>query len=547
MPTNLPAQYIVVGTLYTLDEDKPRAEAMAVDNGTILAVGSVEDARTALPHAPVIRHEAGVVLPGLVDAHNHHAVAGEEDLFRLAFPATASTEEIIAAVAGAVGGVEDGGWIVGGNWGSSLVDELSQTAFLTRIDEITGDVPVLLTDDSHHNKWANTAAMRLAGILDADADAKYPRQIVRDADGNPSGQLLENAGSAVEQVRLVSGRPDAEYYARCSERGIEMLAEYGVVAFQDAAASLENLEGLRKLDDEGRLKAWAVSSMLITDNIFGNEFVGEALIERGPDFASKHHRPTWTKIFLDGVPPSHTSAFLEPYVSEDGHEDFGTTLMPLDELTGWLRIADAHGVGVKIHATGDGSVHEVLDAVETVRAEGATVPVQIAHGQFITAADRPRMVSLGVIEEISPYIWFPGVIADAVGEVLAPEVMAGFQPNRTLLDLGVSVVVGSDWPVSESPNPWQAIEGLVTRQDPTGVFSGTLVPEEAITVEEAIRAVTSHAADAIGVGDVTGRLRAGQSADFIFVDQDPYQVPADQLASTRVVRTHFAGEVVYEA
>ncbi|WP_394162045.1 amidohydrolase [Galactobacter valiniphilus] len=546
MSSTLSPTYIVTGTIHTMDEEVPTAEAIGVKDGLIAAVGTLDQVRAELGgEAPVVEHSSAI-LPGLLDAHNHHAEAGKEDLFQLSFPATATVEQIIEAVAEYATTLPEGEWLVGGLWGSNLGAELATGEPLKALDAVTGDRPVLLTDDSHHNKWANTAAMRAAGILEMTEDP-HGGQIIRDANGAPSGLLYEAAAAIVEQHRITTVTLDDEFHARCSERGIEMLAEHGIVAFQDAAAGLHTLKGLAKLDDEDRLKAWVVSSSLINDNIFGNEVIGEELLGQAAQYARAHHRPTWSKIFLDGVPPSRNAAFLTPYVADDehGHDHLGATLLDFSELAGWLRSAQKHQIGIKIHCTGNAAVRLVLDAVADARAEGIEVPVHIAHGQFVEPEDRPRLAELGVVAEISPFLWFPGVIANALDAVLPEEVFAGIHPNRSLLDAGAHLAVGSDWPVSESPNPWHAVAGLVTRQDPSGQFPGTLFPEQAITREEAIAAVTSRSADAIGLGDVTGRLRVGNSADFVFLDRDPFEVPVEELAHTRAVATFFGGEQVF--
>lgn len=539
--------FVVRGVIHTLCEEQPDAQAFAVAGGRVIAVGSLEQARAAAgPDAAVLDYGDAAILPGLIDAHNHHAVAGDEDLFQLSFPATATIDQIVQAVADHQASLPDGEWVVGGLWGSDLVAQLSTSGPLAALDAVTGERPVILTDDSHHNKWANSAALRLSGILARTGDPAGGK-ILRDADGAPTGLLLESAGAIVEQHRLSTLRRDDEYHARCSERGIEMLAEHGIVAFQDAAASIDTLAALKKLDDEGRLKAWAVSSMLINDTIFGNEQVGEALLPLGPQYATAHHRPTWSKIFLDGVPPTRTGAFLEPYRPDDEHgaDHRGSTTMSPDELEGWLRTAADLGIGIKIHCTGDAAVRLVLDTVTRVRADGVGAPVQIAHGQFVHSDDLARFGPLGVVAEISPFLWYPGVIPQAIHDCLPDHLADHMQPNRSLLDAGATVVVGSDWPVSETPNPWHAVFGLVTRSDPTGRFPGTLWSEQAISREEAIRCVTSASADAMGLGDVTGRIRAGNSADFVVLDRDPFHVDVEALAGTRAVETWFAGTQVY--
>lgn len=539
--------FVVRGVIHTLTEDQPDARAFAVVGGRVAAVGSVDEARAAAGEdAPVLDYGDAAILPGLLDAHNHHAIAGDEDLFQLSFPVTATIDEIVRAVAAHESSLPEGAWVVGGLWGSDLVGTLSTGAPLAALDAVSGGRPVLLTDDSHHNKWANSAAMRLAGIFELSEDPEGGK-VVRDASGAPTGLLLESAGAILEQYRLSTVTLDAEYHARCSERGIEMLAEHGIVAFQDAAASVDTLAALKKLDDEGRLKAWAVSSMLINDTIFGNELVGADLLPMGSQFATERHRPTWSKIFLDGVPPTRTGAFLEPYRPdpEHGADHRGSTTMSSDELESWLRTAAGLDIGIKIHCTGDAAVRTVLDAVAQVRDEGLSVPVQIAHGQFVHPDDLARFAGLDVVAEISPFLWYPGVIPNAIHDCLPDHIAAHMQPNRSLLDAGAVVVVGSDWPVSESPNPWHAVYGLVTRADPTGRFPGTLWSEQAISRDEAIRCVTSASADAMGLGDVTGRIRVGNSADFVVLDRDPFHVSVDELADTRARETWFAGERVY--
>ena len=216
-----------------------------------------------------------------------------------------------------------------------------------------------------------------------------------------------------------------------------------------------------------------------------------------------------------------------------------------EELTDWLLRTAAAGIGAKIHCTGDGAVHHVLDAAEKVRAAGFTTPLHIAHGQFVAVEDIPRMAELNVVAEISPTLWFPGVIYEAIKIVLGPDRAEKMQPNRSILDAGGVVIGGSDWPVVPLPNPWLGIEGLVTRADPDGVFSGTLWLEQALTLDEAIAVYTTASSQAMGLGEITGSLSAGKSADFIVLNQSPWEVPPTELADTAALETWFAGECVY--
>jgi predicted amidohydrolase YtcJ len=219
--------------------------------------------------------------------------------------------------------------------------------------------------------------------------------------------------------------------------------------------------------------------------------------------------------------------------------------MPVEELTDWLLRAAQAGLGAKVHCTGDGSVRHVLDAAEKVRAAGHTTPLHIAHGQFVAEADVPRMASLQVTAEISPTLWFPGVIYEAIKSVIGPERASRMHPNRAILDAGGVVIGGSDWPVIPLPNPWLGIEGLVTRADPSGQFPGTLWVEQALTLDEAIAVYTTASSKAMGLSDITGSLEVGKAADFIVLDRNPWQIPATDLADVKVMQTWFAGEQVF--
>ncbi|UOE24879.1 amidohydrolase [Agromyces soli] len=545
-----PAELVLTGgRIWTGDPAAPWAEALAVGGGRLLAVGTDADALALAGEGTERRALDGAfVMPGLVDVHNHHALAGRTDLFELSFSSSGSVEEVLAAVREYAAGLPADAWITGGAWGSNLRTAISNDATRARLDEASGGRPVMLMEDSRHNRWANSRALELAGIT-ADSDPGEGGVIELDpVSGRPTGVLLESAGLPVEEAMARTRRLTAEQHRAASRRGVELLNSYGVTAFQDAAVSLEILEALRALDADGELDAWVVSSLTVNDQIFGYDPVGEGLVWQGEAFRTEHHRPDFVKIFLDGVPPARTGAFLEPYLPDDAHGDhfLGETTLPPEELWGWLRRTAERGLSAKIHCSGDAAVRLVLDTVARLRAEGFTeTRYQVAHGQFVAESDIPRFAELGVSADMSPFIWFPGVIPEAIATVLPAERAGRMQPNRALLDAGALIAGGSDWPVSESPNAWEGIHGLVTRADPAGVFPGTLWAEQAITLDEAMAAFTINAAEAMGLGGETGSLVAGKSADFVVLDRDPFARPAEELVRTTVAETWFAGRRVY--
>ncbi|MGL3805482.1 amidohydrolase [Paeniglutamicibacter sp. R2-26] len=536
------------GTIETMDGEGGRTHALAVKGGRVLALGdpALESAGTG---THVVDLEGACVMPGLQDVHNHHMLAGQLDLFELDASPTLDLDGFLAAVAEYSRGIPADSWVVGGSWGSGLMNELNSVDARRRLDAATEGRPALFKDDSKHNRWANTRALELAGITAGTPDPEGGR-ILRDGSGRATGVLIEAGGVIVEKTLAAMQPTTTADLARAAARGIEILHSHGITAFQDAASSLQLMQALKELDRRGELKAWVVSSMAANDFIFGTSPLGEGIIARREETRSTHHRPDFIKIFLDGVPPAGTAAFIEPYLAGAGFGDChcGGTTMPAAELESWLFSTAERGISAKIHCTGDASVRLVLDTVAKVRAAGHhAVRYHVAHGQFVHPDDVARFAALDVTADISPTLWFPGVISEAIAKVLPGDRARRMQPNRDLLDAGARIAGGSDWPVSESPNVWEGVYGLVTRADPSGRFPGTLWPEQAITLDEALRIYTVDAAEAMGQAAHTGSLEPGKSADFVVLSDDPRQVPVDRIRFITARQTWFAGELVFDA
>ncbi|KAI0401676.1 amidohydrolase family-domain-containing protein [Xylaria palmicola] len=468
------------------------------------------------------------VVPGLFDTHIHHIGGGKTLLKEVKFSSTLPLDGVLAAVdAYARNLTNSSGWVTGGNWGSLLLSEISTPEALKRLDDVSHGHPVLLSDDSHHDIWANTLALQAAGL----------------STDNATGVLIEGAANPVFAAQAAAEPDTLEDLKSYARAAWDLLHSYGVTAIQDAAVSEPQLDAMVSLDEDNGLKGWVSSCLVMSGAGINQTGYDQHARQVGRDRV----RTDFTKLVLDGVPPTQTAAFLEAYLptKEHGCDYHGVLYNTTGELVETLRLYRSQGRGTKIHCTGDWAVQVALDAFEVMRAEGSTQTYHVAHGQFVTPEDRRRMKLLEVVAEVSPFIWYPGIIPSAIATVLPADFASQIQPNRALLDLGVLVAGGSDWSVSAVPNPWEGIGGLVTRQDPTGLFPGTLWAEQAVSVEEALRIFSINGAKAARLDDVVGSIEVGKAANFIFIDRDPFSVKATDIGNTTVLQTYVAGEVVY--
>lgn len=530
------------GKIYTVIDNQPWAEAVAIQDGKFLAVGSVDEIVAVIgDNTVVVDLDGRFVMPGIVDMHLHlpNVHTGEES-GELKFSPSLSPEEIQEVLSKYLKDHPDLEWIRGEQWGTSAFPNGRMTKEL--IDEVSADRPIFLIDDTGHNGTANSKAMELAGIT-SETEVPPGGAIHIGADGAPSGYLSEGA---MGLIGTFLPRPDSDAYYRAISRATEPLTPYGITAWREANANEQILQAYRRLEDEGNFPFRITAAILIDDY---QKYVltyeeAQDLIERREEYNSKLITVNTIKWFADGTPLSRTSRLLEPYPETDS--DFGGDALFEREKQDIVRFHKA-GIQGMFHALGDGTIRTILDLIETARLESLQPDIihHLAHANLIHPDDIRRFSKLGVAAEFSPRaLMHPGSLSDLAFEAIGPERAARWSPVRDLLDAGALVAYGSDWPQG-TPNadPWAALEVFVTRQDPTGENPGQL--GESTSIEEAIKIFTLNGAKLMLLEDEIGSIAVGKRADFVVLDQNLLEVNPSKLSDTMVLRTVFGGETVF--
>lgn len=546
---------VYTGKIWTGVADDDWVEAFAVADGRIIATGAlheVED-QVGTPHETIII-DKGIVTPGLIDGHLHLSLGGTQLAHELALDPTDDAETILAKVREWTSRLKPGEWVIGGIIASGVLPMLNNVEFLEKLDEASHGHPVLLRDDTMHNRQVNTTALEAMGIT-ADSPDPEGGTYVRDDQGRLTGALWELACAVAEGVAAKSHVDPHQRQVKALQAALDRLAALGITTVQDAATMLPHFEGLSTLEESGELDMRVIASMPIRPFIEDGT-VGEELFAAGMEFESEHVKPRFAKFVLDGVPTTHTTALLNPYKCNHSSHDpnfRGELYWTLDDLVAALRRCAELGLDAKLHATGDASVRQALDAAEIVRQDTNGGPaMQIAHMSFISEQDLPRFAELNVAADACPFMWFPSPLTDGISDFVADETMANIWPFKDLLASGAVVAGGSDWPVGLPVlNPWLGIEGMVTRQaasdgaaaeSDSGYGDRTVNINQAITLPQAMAAFTRESAKALGISEETGTIDPGKSADFIALDRDIFTGDIKDVHNTQILGRWVAGK-----
>ncbi|HEY2801465.1 MAG TPA: amidohydrolase [Chthoniobacterales bacterium] len=529
------------GNIYTGNDAQPHADGVAIRGERIVFVGTDADAKKlADEKTKTIDLHGETVLPGLTDSHYHILGVGER-MIRLNLEGTKSRAAFLDKVKASVAQTAPGKWVTGRGW----IETFWKTpTFPTRpeLDAIAPDNPVFLVRADGHGAVANSEALKIAGI-DRQTKSPFGGEIVRDPKtGEATGMLLDNAMDLVEK-RIPA--PTAEETEKAFSLGAKRSLSLGLCEIQNAGSYLPEVEMMRKLYVEGKVK------LRIYNAVYGPGEPAQWILKNGPILnAYDHHFIARTiKVIFDGSLGSRSAALLQPY--SDAPETSGYLTQKESELRPMFAEALRRGIQVETHAIGDRANRTILDLYEEAfrkvppnERKIANPRWRVEHAQILSAQDLPRFAKLGVIASMQP--------SHAISDLffaprrLGMERLAGSYAWQSLLKSGAIIAAGSDAPI-EQGNPLIEFYAAVARKSIDGFSGPGWHPEEAVTREQALKMLTRSPAYAAFEENDKGSIEVGKLADFTILSRDIMRVPEAEILQTRCLMTVVGGEVAFDS
>ena len=532
-----PPYVITDARIYTVDDARPAAEAMAVGaDGRIVVVGTEAEVLGAHADWPRVDLDGRTVIPGLIDAHAHLLNLGTS-LLQADLRGTGSVAEIVGRLQAFAATLPEGAWLTGRGWDQNDWGSGSQP-FPTRadLDAAFPTRPVWLVRIDGHAAWANTAALRVAGI-DPAAPAPPDTEggaVIRDADGRPTGVFVD---ASMDLVGRAEPAPDAAYYATALERALAETARHGLTGIHEAGITLSMIQLYQSFVAEGRfpLRNYAMIS----------QEAAPAFCEAYPEHVHGDRLTVRSvKMYADGALGSRGAALLADYADDPGNT--GLLFQTRGALQEAVEAAMTCGLQVNAHAIGDRGTRTVIDAYEAAIAAtgGAAGRHRIEHAQVVALADIERIASLGLIASVQP----THATSDMpwAGDRVGADRVRGAYAWRRLVDAGARLALGSDFPV-ERVSPLLGFYAAVTRQDADAHPAGGWYGNQSLTRAEALRGFTLDAAYAGFMESEVGSLAPGKRADYVVLSQDLMTVPPEQILATEVLATVLDGAPIYAA
>ncbi|MFY9466037.1 MAG: amidohydrolase [Lentibacter algarum] len=548
MVRTTPDEVLTGGTVLTMDSKTPFATAIALAGGRILAVGT--DAEIKALAGAGTKHtqlHGRHIMPGLIESHTHALWGACRDLFDVYTGYSASLTELLQATGKRAANLPAGSTVHGGPWRHEMRSEMGQCPRIL-LDEISREHPIVLFDTSQHVAWANTFAIKQAGLGGIPDDIKGG-VIERSEDGSASGIFAE---SAIEGLKALTVHTEAQM-AEAAREFTRYFNGLGFTAFKEPMAFEPELRAYHAADQRGEMTLHAAAH-IVKAGVSAERVSYDELERLRKSYRSENLRTDFAKLFVDGVAPSFTASFSEPYLASAGYDVAGhmpdaTLLISPEEHAEMMIELDRRGFTVKMHAVGDNAISKGLDAIAAARRTNGMSGLrhEIAHASFIADADVARFRALDAIAELSPKLWAPNAATPSQIKVLGAQRLEKIYRLKDLHAAQSEMTYASDWPASApDANPWTGLAGMLTRRDVTGQFAGTVAPSQAISLAEALPLFTTNGARSLKMETETGSLTAGKWADFITLPKPLSEMTPEEIGACTPLQTRWKGRVVYE-
>jgi predicted amidohydrolase YtcJ len=538
-----PAEILIVhAKVYTLDPQKPWAQAIAIRHGKIQAIGRDEEVER-YRGIGTKRIDAGgkLVFPGFTDCHVHF-LSGSLGLDRVHLEGSKDVAELQKRLREYAARHPGTDWIQGRGWNYAMFGSatLPDKKYL---DELFPDRPVFLKGFDGHTYWANSVALSLAGIR-KDTPDPANGVIVRDPQsGEATGALKE---SAARLVAKVVPEPDRVAKLQALRSGMKWANQNGLTRVHSAGGDFPELGLFEELRQEKQLSVRFYIAYFQDPPELRQTDIDAV------EAARKKYHDDWidagaVKFMVDGVVESHTASFLEPY--SDDPSTRGPLFWDPTKYQSAVAEMDKRGFQIFTHAIGDNGIRTALNAYESAEKSNHTKDRRnrVEHIEDINAADIPRFGRLGVIASMQPLHSYPDSdTLDVWARNVGPERATRAWVWKSIIDAGGRYAFGSDWAVV-TLNPWEGIQTAVTRQTAEGTPKEGFVPSQRLTVAQAVEGYTLGAAFAGHREKTEGSLVPGKAADVIIVDRNIFEIDPHTIGDTKVVTTIVGGKIVYEA
>tara|TARA_B110000438_G_scaffold57070_1_gene57138 strand:- start:495 stop:2195 length:1701 start_codon:yes stop_codon:yes gene_type:complete len=532
------------GTIYTFNESLDIKNSLAIKDGLIIAVGKKSSIQKLIgDQTKISRLNGKMMLPSFHDAHSHPVYSGIDEL-KCTVLYLDNLEEVLTTIKTCLNNeiTLKTGWLVGTGLDLSLFPQANPNKSL--LDEISSDIPIYMVGSDGHSAWANSKALEIANI-----SSRTPNPLLgiieRDpSSGEPSGTLREP--SAMNLIKDIMPYDTDDMYDQAFLYAQDLAHSFGITSIIVASVGKRELGAYKRAANKGILNLKLVTSIEYGSTSFYSldpkDF--ESVLSSREKFRDPRINVDSVKIYIDGVLEGQTAAVLEPYI-DSGRS--GQLYFSQDVLNSEISRFDAMGLQIHTHAIGDRAVRSVLDAFEYAQKLNGQTDNRhhISHLQLISEEDISRFSELNVAANFQsawalPDNWIMGINLPELGQ----ERVDRMYPVASVFQLGGLIVGGSDWGVS-TMNPLVAIETALTRQDPDGIFKGTLNENEAMTLTEMLKAYTVNTAYLMHQEDKTGSLEIGKAADLVILERDLYKIPIHEISEVRVLQTIIEGETVF--